>query len=61
MTDATDFSRIPLVKKHADDTVPLPAPVPFDAPVLIGDCVTPLSGETMLSLLWKRLDRQEDD
>lgn len=35
----------------------LPKPVPFSAPVLIGDCVTPLAGETVLSLLWKRSER----
>lgn len=37
--------------------LPLPKPQPFDAPVLIGDAATPLAGETVLSLLWKRLDR----
>jgi len=56
MTDATDFTRVPLVTKREDETVPLPAPVPFGAPVLITDCVSPLAGETLLSLLWKRLD-----
>ncbi|MGJ8603129.1 MAG: hypothetical protein ACSHXH_03310 [Marivita sp.] len=25
-------------------------------PVLIADCTTPLAGETLLSLLWKRWD-----
>jgi hypothetical protein len=43
--------------------MPLPAPVPFGAPVLISDCVNPLAGETLLSLLWKRMDqnRAPDD
>ncbi len=38
------------------EQVTLPAPVPFDAPVLIGDCVSPLAGETILSLIWRKLD-----
>ena len=29
-------------------------------PVLMADCTTPLAGETLLSLLWKRWDRDED-
>jgi hypothetical protein len=56
MTDATDFSSIPHVTTPERPSVPLPAPVPFGAPVLIGDCANPLAGETLLSLLWKRLD-----
>ncbi|MEL6685506.1 MAG: hypothetical protein AAFN63_18150 [Pseudomonadota bacterium] len=60
MTDATDFSAIPHVVKQRPPSVPLPAPVPFGAPVLISDCVNPLAGETLLSLLWKRLDRSPD-
>jgi hypothetical protein len=27
-------------------------------PVLMADCTTPLAGETLLSLLWKRWDRE---
>jgi hypothetical protein len=56
MTDATDFSSIPRVVKQERPSVPLPAPIPFGAPVLISDCVNPLAGETLLSLLWKRMD-----
>lgn len=41
--------------------LPLPKPQPFTAPVLIGDCASPLAGETVLSLLWKRLERDSDD
>jgi len=55
MTDTADFTRIPLVAKPQEEAVPLPAPVPFGAPVLISDCVNPLAGETLLSLLWKRM------
>ncbi|WP_165611605.1 hypothetical protein [Cognatiyoonia sediminum] len=40
------------------ESVELPAPVPFSTPVLITDCVTPLAGETVLSLILKRLDNQ---
>ena len=43
--------------RPAPEEIALPAPVPFDAPVLIGDCATPLAGETVLSLLWKWLAR----
>lgn len=58
MTDTADFSRIPRVARTRPASLPLPAPVPFDAPVLISDCVNPLAGETVLGLLWKRLDRK---
>jgi hypothetical protein len=34
-------------------------PVVIAGPVLIGDCVTPLAGETLLSLLWTRLARDD--
>ncbi len=60
MTDTADFTRIPLVAKRQDEAVPLPAPVPFGAPVLISDCVNPLAGETLLSLLWKRMAGDDD-
>ncbi|WP_299787355.1 hypothetical protein [uncultured Marivita sp.] len=29
-----------------------------DGPVLMADCTTPLAGETLLSLLWKRWDKE---
>ena len=57
MTFTADLSGIPSVAAPETDDVVLPAPVAFDTPVLIGDCVSPLVGETVLSLLWKRLDR----
>ncbi len=47
--------------KPEKEQVTLPAPVPFDAPVLIGDCATPLSGETVLSLLFRRLSNEKGD
>lgn len=59
MTDASipiwPQSRVaPSAKAEARVDVP---PVAFSAPVLIGDCVTPLGGETLLSIMWKRLDQ----
>ena len=60
MTDATDLSMIPHVRREAAETQPLPHPVPFGAPVLISDCVNPLAGETLLSLLWKRMDASDE-
>lgn len=54
MTDQT--AHIGAWTPPREDAVQLPAPVPFSAPVLIGDCATPLAGETLLSLLWRRLD-----
>ena len=56
MTDATDLSMIPQVRRDTTETLPLPYPVPFGAPVLISDCVSPLAGETLLSLIWKRME-----
>jgi len=41
--------------KEKAKPVRLPAPQPLGAPVLIYDCVTPLGGETLLSLLMKRM------
>ena len=41
--------------------VELPAPQPFGAPVLIGDCATPLGGETVLALLLRRLDHPKEE
>jgi hypothetical protein len=58
MTDASYFTTPPRVARDKPASMPLPAPVPFGAPVLISDCVNPLAGETLLSLLWKRMDPQ---
>ncbi|MGJ8622081.1 MAG: hypothetical protein ACSHW1_04835 [Yoonia sp.] len=59
MTDFTSFTTPPLVRRAKPASVPLPAPVPFGAPVLISDCVNPLAGETLLSLLWKKMDADQ--
>ncbi len=59
MTDtATNAFFLQAAVKTATD-VPVPKPELFTTPVLIGDCVTPLAGETILSLLWKRLDADQ--
>lgn len=60
MTDAsyTDIPRNTRAPPRPQ-AVALPKPQPFGAPVLIGDCVTPLGGETVLSLLMKRM--MQDD
>lgn len=63
MSDAT-ISGVPLVgrtpRSQARDVV-LPKPVPFGAPVFMMDAVTPLAGETVLSLLMKRMARDAQD
>ena len=57
MSDATaQIGSLPAPAKEREESLPLPAPVPFSTPVLIGDCVTPLGGETVLSLIWKRIE-----
>lgn len=43
------------------ETVTLPTPQLLAVPVLIGDCATPLAGETVLSLLWRRLDNTDEE
>ncbi|PRY81705.1 hypothetical protein [Marivita geojedonensis] len=50
---AQDFAR---PKDRAADTVRPPGK---GGPVLMADCVTPVAGETLLSLLWKRWDRED--
>ncbi|WP_342077972.1 hypothetical protein [Yoonia sp. SS1-5] len=57
----SDIADIPFIATRSTEETPLPAPVPFGAPVLIGDCVSPLAGETILGLLWKRLDEKRRD
>ena len=60
MTDATQIGwRIAPAQKEAEP-VRLPAPQPLAAPVFIYDCVTPLGGETLLSLLMKRMMQEAD-
>ena len=52
------FTDVPRLRRIAKaPSVPLPKPQPLAVPVLIGDCASPLAGETVLSLLFKRLDR----
>ncbi|NNE51471.1 MAG: hypothetical protein HKN30_03615 [Sulfitobacter sp.] len=57
MTDATylDHHYARAAARQQEDMVHLPTPQAFAAPVFIHDCVTPLAGETVLSLLMKRM------
>jgi hypothetical protein len=41
------------------EPIRLPKPQPLGAPVLIYDCVTPVGGETLLSLLMKRMMKDD--
>lgn len=59
MVDVTSFA-IPRVRRANVQAPPLPKPQPFGAPVFINDCVTPLCGETVLSLLLKRMMQQDN-
>lgn len=56
MTDATYFHATHEPKAKA---LQLPKPVPFAAPVFINDVASPLAGETVLSLLLRRLTKDE--
>jgi hypothetical protein len=55
MTDATYLSGQYFRPKAKTQPLRLPAPQPLAAPVFIHDCVTPVAGETLLSLLMKRM------
>ena len=63
MSDATISGVPPVARERPGRTasVELPKPQPFGAPVFVTDAVTPLAGETVLSLLWKRLARDDTD
>lgn len=61
MTDVSILGVPRVVRQKKAQSVPLPKPEPFGLPVLIGDCATPLVGETVLSLLMKRLARNDLD
>lgn len=55
MTDASYFDARFVRSQDEPDVVPLPEPQPYTAPVFIYDAVTPIAGETLLSLLMKRM------
>ncbi|NNK15663.1 MAG: hypothetical protein HKP51_02025 [Sulfitobacter sp.] len=67
MTDASYLGSAYAVPRARAKAEPLrqPAPQPLAAPVFIHDCVTPVAGETLLSLLMKRMmhdaGRPDDD
>ncbi|MEM7520966.1 MAG: hypothetical protein AAF307_08000 [Pseudomonadota bacterium] len=60
MSDATYFGR-PTAKPTDAQEAPLrlPAPQAIAAPLFIYDCVTPIGGETLLSLILKRLAEKD--
>lgn len=62
MTDVS-FSDVPRLRRTRaqPETIALPKPQPFGAPVLIGDCVTPLGGDTLLGLLMKKMMQSNED
>jgi hypothetical protein len=62
MSEAILSGRGLLTRKSAQPArdVTLPKPQPFGTPVFITDAVTPLAGETVLSLLMKRMMAEPD-
>lgn len=61
MTDATYIPGIIATPRAKSLTKVRPKPQPLATPVFIHDCVTPLGGETVLSLLMKRLAKDAED
>ena len=61
MTDATHIPGQFVRQKSKTTPLVRPKPQPLATPVFIHDCVTPLGGETVLSLLMKRLARDAQD
>ena len=61
MTDATYIPGIISAPREESGPMVRPKPQPWATPVFIHDCVTPLSGETVLSLLMKRLAKDAED
>ena len=58
----TDVSFHPSYLRDQCEAAPvrLPVPQPLGLPVFVHDCVTPLGGETVLSLLMKRMIAEKD-
>ncbi|MBB4172963.1 hypothetical protein [Sulfitobacter noctilucicola] len=59
MSDAIYTAGILPQPEEKAEAIPLPKPQPLGAPVLISDCVTPVAGETFLSLLMKRMIKDD--
>lgn len=59
MTDASINGGLFTRAAARPEPMTLPKPQPLGAPVLIYDCVTPVGGETLLSLVMKRM--MQDD
>lgn len=61
MTDTTQFSgTLAGSRKHRRPAIALPPPQLLGGPVFIHDCVTPAGGETLLSLILKKLAQDRD-
>ena len=60
MTDATYFGNAATVPRVRTQDMPRPEPRRCTAPVFVYDCVTPLGGETLLSLLMKRMMKEAE-
>ncbi|WP_373355604.1 hypothetical protein [Pseudoroseicyclus sp. CXY001] len=50
----------PLLPRSDAGSLPRPPAVPARGPLLLSDAATPLGGETLLSLIWKRMEKAED-
>ena len=61
MTDATFIPGWFQTSQPKAEPKQRPAPQPFRAPVFIMDAVTPLGGETVLSLLLKKMAENDLD
>ena len=59
MIDASTFDARLITVRDEPEMARLPKPQPFAAPVFIHDVVTPLAGETVLSLLMKRMMKDD--
>jgi len=59
MTDASLANGAYALRKERSESIRLPKPQVLGAPVFINDCVTPLAGETMLSLIMQRIMKDD--
>lgn len=59
MTDATWIDPQYLSRRASAETTPLPKPQPYASPIFIQDCVTPIAGETLLSIMMKRMMKDD--
>ncbi|MEW9918219.1 hypothetical protein AB2B41_01270 [Marimonas sp. MJW-29] len=60
MTDAAYIAGFRAGSKAEAEALPMPPPRPFDGPVFIPDCIIPAGGETLLSLLMKKMMQESE-